>query len=146
MTIDTPIGKLYINHQNGTLKEISTTPLDEYSPDHPEIARQLGAYFQGRLKEFTLPLQPEGTSFQKSVWKILEQIPWGETLTYAEVAARLEKPGAARAIGQAVGKNPLLIVVPCHRVVAANGLGGFSSGVEVKIQLLRIEGSAVGVM
>ncbi len=101
---------------------------------------QLEAYFQGKLTDFDLPLVLEGTPFQKAVWKVLQEIPFGETRTYKEVAELIGRPLACRAVGNAVGKNPLPIVVPCHRVVAGNGkMGGFSCGIEKKHYLLHHE-------
>ncbi len=101
---------------------------------------ELARYFQGKLVSFQTPVRPHGTPFQKRVWKILTRIPSGETRSYGWVAGRAGIPGGARAVGQANARNPLPIVVPCHRVVAADGkLGGFSSGVEQKRFLLRLE-------
>ncbi|HSC35545.1 MAG TPA: methylated-DNA--[protein]-cysteine S-methyltransferase, partial [Thermodesulfobacteriota bacterium] len=98
--------------------------------------------FDGRLSEFKTPIDvSEGTPFQKSVWKKLLDIPYGETATYGDVAERVGKPGAARAVGNAVGANPIPIVIPCHRVLASNGLGGYSGGIDIKKDLLRIEGT-----
>ncbi len=110
---------------------------------HPilgELAGALGAYFGGRLQRFELPLDPRGTEFQREVWRELRRIPFGQTITYGDLARRLAKPGGSRAVGSANGANPLPIVIPCHRVVASKGLGGFSGGRERKIELLRLEG------
>jgi methylated-DNA-[protein]-cysteine S-methyltransferase len=102
--------------------------------------RQLREYFQGRRTVFDLPLRPEGTAFQRNVWRTLEQIPYGATISYAELARRVGNPKAARAVGSANGRNPLAIVIPCHRVIAADGgLGGFGGGLQVKQQLLDLE-------
>ncbi|HKU62873.1 MAG TPA: methylated-DNA--[protein]-cysteine S-methyltransferase [Gemmatimonadales bacterium] len=113
------------------------------APDHPllrEAERQLGEYFAGRRTEFELPLDPGGTPFQQKVWTALRSIPFGETRTYAELAAQIGHPGAARAVGAASGRNPLSIVAPCHRVVGARGeLTGFAGGLEVKARLLAFE-------
>lgn len=100
---------------------------------------QLKEYFTGNRTEFELPLGPSGTDFQKSVWAELVKIPFGKTITYSSLARAVNRPKAARAVGNAVGKNPLLIVIPCHRVVAAAGLGGFSAGLETKKILLKHE-------
>lgn len=100
---------------------------------------QLKEYFTGNRTEFELPLAPSGTDFQKSVWAELVKIPFGKTITYSSLARAVNRPKAARAVGNAVGKNPLLIVIPCHRVVAAAGLGGFSAGLETKKILLKHE-------
>ena len=105
-----------------------------------EAVRQLGEYFEGRLRDFTLPLDPMGTDFQKSVWTALNAIPYGETRSYAALAAAIGRPGASRAVGAANGRNPLSIVTPCHRVIGANGtLTGFAGGLAVKQWLLAHE-------
>jgi methylated-DNA-[protein]-cysteine S-methyltransferase len=109
-----------------------------------EAHRQLGEYFAGRLEEFDLPLAPSGTAFQQRVWKELEQIPYGETASYGEIATRLGLPlGASRAVGTANGSNPIAIVVPCHRVIGANGtLTGYAGGLQRKRYLLDLEARA----
>ncbi len=112
---------------------------DEHAPFHAQLAE----YFGGRRRVFDLPLDLRGTPFQRLVWEVMRAIPWGETLTYGEIARLIGAPGAARAVGLACGANPVPIVVPCHRVVAAGGLGGYSSGADVKRFLLRLEGTAV---
>ena len=102
---------------------------------------QLEAYFAGRLHAFDLPLAPEGTLFQQRVWAALRDIPYGETRSYADIAHAIGRPGAARAVGQANHNNPIAIVIPCHRVVAADGsLGGYGGGLFVKRALLELEG------
>lgn len=102
--------------------------------------RQLDAYFAGRLKTFDLPLAPRGTPFQQRVWSALRDIPFGETRSYGQLAATLGKPSAMRAVGAANGRNPIAIVVPCHRVIGADGsLTGFGGGIERKRFLLRLE-------
>ena len=105
-----------------------------------ECARQLADYFDGKRQCFELPLAPDGTEFQRRVWREIARIPYGKTLTYAELATRTGAPGAARAAGAATGRNPLAIVVPCHRVVGTNGsLTGYAGGLERKTRLLEIE-------
>ncbi len=102
---------------------------------------QLIAYFAGELKAFDLLLAPKGTPFQEKVWKALLEIPYGSVATYKEIAKKIKNPKAVRAVGGANGKNPLPIVIPCHRVIGADGsLTGFSSGLNIKKQLLLIEG------
>ncbi len=104
--------------------------------------RELAAYFTGRLKKFTVPLDPAGTPFQKSVWKELRRIPYGRTSSYKEIARRVKNPGAVRAVGSANGRNPLCVIVPCHRVIAADGsIGGYSGGLRIKSKLLALETS-----
>jgi methylated-DNA-[protein]-cysteine S-methyltransferase len=103
-------------------------------------ARQLEEYFAGKRARFDLPLDPAGSAFQRSVWAQLQSIPYGETWSYRELALRVGNPGAARAVGAANGRNPLCILIPCHRVVRASGdLGGYSGGTERKAFLLDLE-------
>lgn len=109
-----------------------------------EAARQISAYLQGRLREFSLTLDIIGTPFQKRVWAALREIPYGKTRSYGEIARLIRSPGASRAVGSACGRNPLPLVVPCHRVLAASGApGGFSCGLPVKKFLLALEGAEV---
>jgi len=105
-----------------------------------DATAQLNAYFAGELKEFDLPLAPAGTLFQQTVWQQLQAIPYGKTSTYGELAAQIGKPTASRAVGAANGRNPIPIVIPCHRVIGANGkLTGFSGGLHIKRALLSLE-------
>ncbi len=107
-----------------------------------EAARQLEAYFSGKLESFDLKLAPEGTDFQKLVWKALCEIPYGETRSYKEIAVSVGKPRAYRAVGLANNRNPIAIIIPCHRVIGANGkLTGYASGLDVKVFLLKLEKS-----
>jgi methylated-DNA-[protein]-cysteine S-methyltransferase len=114
-------------------------------PKHPVIMateRQLAEYFAGRRKAFDLTLDFAGTQFQKKVWRALLTIPFGETRTYAQIAKQVGDPKAVRAVGAANGRNPISIVAPCHRVIGSNGkLTGFAGGLDVKAQLLRLEGA-----
>ena len=106
-----------------------------------EAKRQLEEYFAGIRAGFSLPLAPEGTAFQKAVWEQLEAIPYGETRTYGQIAAAVGNPNASRAVGGANHNNPIAIVIPCHRVIGANGkLTGYAGGIDLKEALLRIEG------
>jgi methylated-DNA-[protein]-cysteine S-methyltransferase len=119
--------------RNGSEWKESRTPFQE-------AIRQLKAYFTGRLHVFDLPLKLEGTPFQLKVWKALQRIPYGETLSYGELARRIGRPGAHRAVGAANGRNPLSIVIPCHRVIGASGkLTGYGGGLEAKERLLALE-------
>jgi methylated-DNA-[protein]-cysteine S-methyltransferase len=115
----------------------------EFDPQHPmlvETERQLREYFAGTRKDFDLPLEPTGSEFQKKVWRALREIPFGQTRTYLDLAKRLGSAKAVRAVGAANGKNPLSIIVPCHRVIGSNGaLTGFAGGLEVKAKLLALE-------
>lgn len=107
-----------------------------------ESAKELESYLKGSRKSFkSNPVAPSGTPFQALVWKELMQIPYGHVVSYGDLAKRIGKPNSARAVGNAVGANPIPIIVPCHRVVSSRGLGGYSSGIEIKKMLLRLEGS-----
>jgi methylated-DNA-[protein]-cysteine S-methyltransferase len=118
--------------------------LDAEESGHPvlvEAERQLEEYFAGRRKQFTLRLNVSGTAFQRQVWSALLMIPFGETRSYGQIAKQIGNPSAVRAVGAANGRNPISIVVPCHRVVGSAGaLTGFAGGLEVKAQLLAFEG------
>lgn len=115
------------------------------SEDHPillETEKQLQDYFEGRRKKFSLPVLPCGTSFQRKVWEALQQVPYGSTLSYSELAKQIGKPHSARAVGAALGKNPIGIIIPCHRIIGKNGkLVGFAAGLESKEILLNREKS-----
>ena len=153
--LDSPIGTLLIagdpeaiRHiefpKNG--KPVRPEPEWEHSARGPvgEAIRQLRDYFAGRRTEFHLPLAPDGTPFQRAVWRQLQDIPYGETISYGELARRVGNPKASRAVGSANGANPIPIVIPCHRVIAADGkLGGFGGGLPVKQALLDLETRAV---
>lgn len=116
-------------------KEILTSPLAI------ECQKQIKAYLRGELKNFTLPLAPEGTAFQQKVWSQLAQIPYGEILSYKQIAERIGKDKAYQAIGQANGANPIPLIIPCHRVVThKKGLGGYSLGLKLKKYFLDLEG------
>ena len=107
-----------------------------------EVVRQLKAYFDGRLKAFDLPLAPRGTEFQMQVWRLLRTIPYGRTWSYGEIARRLGRPEASRAVGAANGQNPIPVIIPCHRVIGSDGsLTGFGGGLPIKRKLLALEGA-----
>lgn len=113
---------------------------DDASPLLGQAADQLREYFAGQRKTFDLPLAPQGTAFQKAVWKALLEIPYGQTCTYGDIARRIGNPRAARAVGMANHCNPLMIVVPCHRVVGSGGaLTGYACGLDIKKFLLELE-------
>ena len=106
------------------------------------VAAELAAYFAGDLQRFSVPLAPAGNAFHRTVWTELTRIPYGETISYGELARRIGRPGAARAVGRANGSNPIAVVIPCHRVIGANGqLTGYSGGIERKRALLALEHS-----
>ncbi|MEM6459448.1 MAG: methylated-DNA--[protein]-cysteine S-methyltransferase [Planctomycetota bacterium] len=152
-TRPSPVGTLRLLADDTHLRRIDfahsrrlpALPGDAETDDagHPVLdaaSRQLDRYFAGRLTAFDLPLRPEGTAFQRSVWAELRRIPYGVTTTYGRLAATLGRPDAARAVGLANARNPLSIVVPCHRVVGADGgLTGFAGGIDTKRRLLRLE-------
>jgi len=131
-----------VAHKHGPEVEAGWVQSDEAAP-FAEAKRQLGAYFAGRLTTFDLPLAPDGTAFQMRVWQELRRIPHGQTVSYGELARRIGSPTACRAVGLANGRNPLTIIVPCHRVVGANGkLTGYAGGMARKETLLALEGAA----
>lgn len=151
-TIDSPVGPLLLAASDAGLHAIefhqSRHPVrrDGWQPGHhpllDEAARQLGEYFAGARRSFDLPLAPRGTEFQCMVWHTLAGISFGETISYAQLAARVGKPTAMRAVGAANGRNPLPIVLPCHRVIGADGsLTGFGGGLPTKRFLLQLEGA-----
>lgn len=110
-------------------------------PVFRELERQLGEYLAGERRRFDVPISPSGTQFQLAVWRELLRVPYGQVITYGELARRIGRPRAARAVGGAVGANPLPILIPCHRVVGAGGtLGGFGPGLPWKRRLLELEG------
>lgn len=148
---DTPIGLIRIEETGNALTGLylyqkHSFPLEEHMQYYRETVliaeahRQLLEYFKGQRKSFQLPLRPEGTPFQQKVWDALCQIPYGQTKSYSEIAALCGNPKACRAVGGACHNNPLLILIPCHRVLGKNGsLTGFGSGLSVKEYLLRLE-------
>lgn len=142
---DTPVGKLCIGEENDSITRVTWSKVpEEYIQEETELILnckiQLEEYFAGKRKNFDLPLAPKGTDFQKRVWKALTDIPYGETRTYGEIAAAVGNPKAARAVGMANNKNPIGIIVPCHRVVGADGkLVGYAGGMEKKEWLLNLE-------
>ncbi|MFA0196119.1 methylated-DNA--[protein]-cysteine S-methyltransferase [Vibrio artabrorum] len=146
---DAPIGKMIIISNGNAVIEIDhiNTELELIeTPDELclKVSRQLDEYFAGERKNFDLPLQRAGTDFQRKAWAALTTIPYGETISYGEQAKRMDTPKAVRAVGGANGKNPFSIVVPCHRVIGANGtLTGYTGGMNRKEWLLDFERSVV---
>ena len=143
-----PVGKLLLVGDEAGLQRIQfecNIKIDknwtENSAFFKPTINQLEEYFSNKRKSFNLQLNPKGTDFQKSVWKRLEKIEFGKTKYYAEIANEINNPKAARAIGMANNKNPIPIIIPCHRVIGKNGsLTGFAGGLDVKQQLLELEG------
>lgn len=130
------------NIKNYSLNNIAIKNLLKESPLTLKAFLQIKEYFARKRKTFTLQLDPKGTIFQKSVWKILCTIPYGKTLSYGEVAKILGNPKSARAIGNANHHNPIAILIPCHRVISSNGaINGYASGIQRKIELLELEKS-----
>lgn len=142
----TPVGPLLLVARDGALAVLhfSAGPgpgsRDDDDPVLVAAVAQLREYFAGVRTSFDVPLAPEGTAFQQAVWAQLRLIPYGQTASYGEIAARLGSPTASRAVGAANGRNPIAIIVPCHRVIGANGtLTGFAGGMECKRALLDLE-------
>jgi len=148
--IDSPVGKLLVAAEGDGLRyigfELGRHPVwvgEDWRHDaggFGAVRAQLSAYFAGELTEFDLPLAPQGSEFQLAVWAQLRRIPYGATISYGELAQRVGDPSASRAVGAANGRNPLPIVVPCHRVIGADGsLTGFGGGIATKKYLLEHE-------
>ena len=142
--IDTPVGRVWLEAEDGYLTGLRFSGSEKCAQDAStvldETERQLEEYFCGRRKNFDVPLRMEGTPFQQRVWHALTEIPYGETATYGEIAERIGNPKACRAIGMANHVNPVSIIVPCHRVIGANGrLTGYGGGLPVKEKLLKLE-------
>lgn len=149
--VESPIGPLLLAGEEGALSFLSflagKSPLvvgpdwEEDPAPFEEVVRQLGEYFEGRRRAFSLPLALSGTPFQKRVYEALREVPYGTTVSYGELAKKIGRPGAARAVGGANRQNPLPIVIPCHRVIGADGgLTGFGGGLAIKRRLLALEG------
>jgi methylated-DNA-[protein]-cysteine S-methyltransferase len=149
--LESPVGRLLLAGDTRGLRLVrfpgergAVRPLTDWRRDDGAFAEaiaQLEEYFAGERREFSLPLQPVGTPFQKAVWSALRTIPYGTTISYGELARRIGQPSASRAVGAANGANPLPIIVPCHRVIGADrSLTGFGGGLETKRFLLALEG------
>lgn len=146
-----PVGEICIEEQDGKITGLFIVKEENrkekelfWETDETEVLKeakkQLEEYFSGTRREFHLPLNPDGTAFQKKVWKALQAIPYGQTRSYGEIAAAIGNKRASRAVGGANHKNPIMIVIPCHRVIGADGsLTGFGGGLEVKQYLLDLE-------
>jgi methylated-DNA-[protein]-cysteine S-methyltransferase len=144
--VETELGRLLLVGGERGLRRLDLHGETTRPPDFVEdraglapAAAQLQEYARGERRDFDLELDLEGTEFELRVWNALRAIPWGRTRTYGEIAQALGEPGSARAVGRANGRNPLPILVPCHRVVSGQGLGGFSGGLEWKQRLLALE-------
>ena len=144
---DTPFGAMGLAEEDGAIRRLylpnSPTPrlMCHETPLLAEGRRQLTEYFSGTRRRFDLPLAPEGTAFQTQVWAALKDIPWGETRSYGQVAQAIGNPKASRAVGSANHRNPIPILIPCHRVIGADGsLVGYGGGLDLKRALLSLEG------
>lgn len=155
--IESPVGPLLLAGDDSGLREInfvhgrhSASPDPLWKQDRRafnEVIAQLEAYFAGKLKDFDVPLAPEGTPFQQKVWKNLCDIPFGETISYGELARRIDNPNASRAVGLANGSNPIPIIIPCHRVIGSNGkLTGYGGGLPIKEKLLALERNQLALL
>ena len=144
---ESEIGRLALKEIDGKITNIYFTyeqlPEDAEVCETPlllEAIKQLESYFKGTLREFALPLEPNGTEFMKQVWAALCEIPYGKTASYGDIAEKVGRPKAARAVGLANNRNPIPIIIPCHRVIGANGsLTGYAGGLDVKKKLLDLE-------
>lgn len=139
---ESPVGAYTIGYDGDVIVSVYFGAAEESAPSPValEAERQLTQYFAGERKTFDLPLRMDGTEFQRKVWRALCDIPYGEVRTYGDIARAVGNPRACRAIGGANHKNPICIIVPCHRVVAANGIGGYGEGIGIKKYLLELEG------
>ena len=147
--IDTPVGRLGIEAEGDAITRVAfhapaparAARREPLAPVVEEACRELRAYFSSDLTVFSVPFSPRGTPFQQEVWRALGRIPYGETRSYAQLAAAIGRPTATRAVGAANGQNPIPIIIPCHRVIGAGGsLVGFGGGLDVKRWLLAHEG------
>ena len=154
-TIGSPIGPLTLTAEDDAITGLQMHRQRHAPPVDPgcvrddaafgDVAEQLAAYFSGELREFDVHVSFAGTAFQHRVWGALREIPYGETISYGELARRVGNPKASRAVGLATGRNPVAVIVPCHRVVGADGsLTGFGGGIERKVWLLEHEDAVVG--
>jgi methylated-DNA-[protein]-cysteine S-methyltransferase len=148
LPLDTPIGRIVLESDGDVLIGLrlpnaaaaSLGRRDQETPVLKEAATQLQEYFAGERTDFDLRMELDGTPFQREVWAELSRIPYGETISYGELARRVGRPKGPRAVGQANGRNPIAIIVPCHRVLASNGIGGYGGGLTCKRTLLTVEG------
>lgn len=149
--LDSPIDKLLVACDNKGLRQLTfenhrhPRPIQEDwiedAKQFTEVKKQLGEYFAGKREVFDLPLSLHGTEFQQQVWQALVQLPYGRTTTYTDLSNSIGRPDAVRAVGTAIGRNPISIIVPCHRVLATDGsLAGFAGGLDRKTALLKLEG------
>ncbi|MHB1686721.1 MAG: methylated-DNA--[protein]-cysteine S-methyltransferase [Ignavibacteriaceae bacterium] len=135
------IRKIFINNKNASIENASVTALRPDDPYMFNVFKELTEYFNRERKKFSVPLEIQGTEFQRKVWQQLMKIPYGKTISYLKLAENLGDAKAVRAVGKANGSNPISIIIPCHRVINFDGkLGGYSGGLDVKEKLLALEG------
>lgn len=128
-------------------RPVISEPSKELDIMERELKKELSEYFGGKRREFKIPLAPDGTPFQKQVWEALQRIPYGETRSYKEIAEAVGNPKACRAVGMANNKNPIPIIIPCHRVIGSNGsMVGYAGGLTIKTQLLSLEQKSVELL
>lgn len=140
---DVSLREIYWPNQKPDLAKFPDLEKKESDPLLKSAVKQLRGYFSGKIKEFDIPLETAGTEFQKDVWEALKSIGYGERVSYGDIARRIGRPKAVRAVGAAIGKNPLSIIIPCHRVIGSNGkLTGFAGGLSTKEFLLNLESPA----
>ena len=142
IVIWSPVGPLTLTAEGPALSSIRFGDAGEgaSSPVLEQAAAELAEYFAGKRRAFSVPLAPQGTAFQRKVWATLEKVPYGETASYGQIAAKIGNPKASRAVGMANNRNPVPILIPCHRIVGADGaLVGYGGGLEVKRALLDLE-------
>jgi len=142
--LDTAVGKILITEEGGSLTGLAFASDDDVAAGASQAlgmtTYQLFTYFEGTEEKFDLPMKVKGTDFQIKVWKLLCEIPYGETATYGEIAKKLGDPNATRAVGAACNKNPIPIIIPCHRVIGSSGeTTGYAGGTEIKEKLLALE-------
>ena len=156
-TLESPVGPLLLAGDADALRLVgfesskhAAPPQADWKQDNApfaEVIRQLQAYFRGELREFDVPLALQGTEFQRRVWNALRGIPYGETISYLQLAERIGNPKAVRAVGLANGSNPIPIIVPCHRVIGSDGsLTGFGGGISTKKKLLELESKQLSLL
>lgn len=140
--MSTTFGNFEAEIVGGKLRKLSFTekkPTSTADPLTETVKKQLCEYFEGERKSFNIAFEEDGTDFQKAVWKATRSIPHGKTASYKQIAEMIGRPKAFRACGNALNKNPLMILTPCHRVIASNGIGGFGGGLKMKLRLLALE-------
>ncbi|MFT4855616.1 MAG: methylated-DNA-[protein]-cysteine S-methyltransferase [Algoriphagus sp.] len=145
LIISSPLGNIFLSIQDDSISELRFTTeevsIEPFNSLLSEAKKQLDEYFSGKRKSFNLPVLLSGTPFQYQVWSAVNKIPFGETTSYLKLSQALGKPAAIRAVGAAIGANPILVIIPCHRIIGTNGqLTGYAGGLDRKEKLLELEG------